>query len=260
MVKNEKIFTKYKSKGADYHWRQINKRNIFDFNAHRIGSYQIMCERILKFTKIHTTSPELRIIDFGCGDGVLLFMLKRELEKDGKNVSVFGVDSSPESIAVAQKKNPGGIFRCNSVYSAGFQDDIFDIAVSSDVIEHVDDPNKMIDEMIRVTKKAGFIAISTPVKFSETPLDNLHFQEFFPGEFSRLFETKDLKTVDYIQSHPLFYTLLYGRPINLFVKKIKIFKYLLNILAGYFGNNVFLQTRPQSKNDLMSYQSIFLKK
>jgi len=206
------------------------------------------------------TSQELRIVDFGCGDGVLLFILKIELEKYGKKVSVFGTDSSPESIAVAQKKNPGGTFECNSVYNTGFPNDTFDIAVSSDVIEHVDDPDKMIDEIIRVTKKEGLIAISTPVKFSEIPLDNLHFQEFFPNKFSQLFGAKDLKTVDYIQSHPLFYTLLYGRPINLLVKKIKIFKYLLNILAGYFGNNVFLQTKPRSKNDLMSYQSIFLKK
>lgn len=51
-----------------------------------------------------------------------------------------------------------------SVLSLPFQDDVFDFVVSSDVIEHTQDPAKALNELIRVLKPGGILAVTVPNK------------------------------------------------------------------------------------------------
>jgi ubiquinone/menaquinone biosynthesis C-methylase UbiE len=43
-----------------------------------------------------------------------------------------------------------------------FADESFDYVVSSEVIEHVIEPEKAIHEMCRVLKRGGYLALTTP--------------------------------------------------------------------------------------------------
>lgn len=260
MEEKEIKFNKYNVRSADYHWRQINKRNPLYFNAALYARYAIMVEEI---KRILAAEPEKRktinLIDLGCGDGVQIHFINEFLKKEVPERDIFGIDVSEDALAVARKKNSEGIFKNESVYTTSFEDNFFDFTVSSDVIEHVQDPQKMVDEAVRITKKGGYIIFGTPIKFTENPLDKMHVQEFFPSEFRKLFERNDIEIIRAAQSHPFFYFVLYAKTFTWFGRKKHVFVPLINIISSLTGKNPFLkaQTRP---DEPMSYQYIVLRK
>ena len=72
-------FQKYKTRGADYHWRQISKRDILKYNAFVHARYTIIVNHLKKIIDNYHKSTEenIRILDMGCGDGVLLYLLSK---------------------------------------------------------------------------------------------------------------------------------------------------------------------------------------
>ncbi len=130
-------------------------------------------ERYYKSKKLlirYTTNKRLRcimslasidnydhILDIGCGSGILL-----ERIKVGDRV---GIDLSDSALSIAKKrfKNnevrliKGDIQRISEVLNTKF-DKIF----CADVIEHVNKPNLVIDEIIKVSKPTSTIIFSIP--------------------------------------------------------------------------------------------------
>jgi SAM-dependent methyltransferase len=98
------------------------------------------------------------VVDFGCGYG--RFGLKfMPLLPSGSTYQ--GFDQSSELIAQAKEiwkhcAIESG-FSVASVFNAPFQDSRFDVAVSHTVLMHVPDPQRVIREMIRVTRNAGLV-------------------------------------------------------------------------------------------------------
>ena len=79
------------------------------------------------------------ILDAGCGSGVFTF----ELAKRHRQASVLGVDSDPRLVDRAREiGDRSGLTNCHfqegDVTRLGF-DDAFDLVVSVDNLEHVDD-------------------------------------------------------------------------------------------------------------------------
>ncbi len=104
------------------------------------------------------------LIDLGCGDGRLLYALYyRGLLK--KAYKVVGVDISQKRIKRLEKYLPivKGIV-------ADVQDlkkipkNSFDIVISEQVIEHVPDESKMLNEIYRIIKRDGHLYISSVLK------------------------------------------------------------------------------------------------
>ena len=207
-------FKKYKTRGA-YHWDQIS-RDPFKRNTFVLARYN----SILTLTKCCFAEgmKGRKVLDVGCGDGVLSYLISR----DGAIVS--GVDNSEIAIQYARRKTQGlGIeFRQSSAYDLPWEDKFFDAVVSSDVIEHVEDVDRYLSEIHRVVKPEGSVVISTPIRYTETPLDKMHVVEWFPEEFKRLI-TQIFPNSRFYQTHPLFWYELRRRSIRLNV--------LINILS-----------------------------
>lgn len=106
--------------------------------------------------KVHSLKNNgLKICDIGCGDGSLLELLK---DKGG----LYGVDISRPQIKIARKKGIKA-FYCNIDDSKlPFKNDYFDVVISSEVIEHVLVPDKLLQEAKRVLKKGGIFILTTP--------------------------------------------------------------------------------------------------
>jgi len=188
-------FEKYKTRGA-YHWEQIS-RDIKKRNSFVVGRYI----NIVSLIKKHYIDLKGKtILDVGCGDGVLSYLLC----KDGALVS--GIDNSDIAIQYAKERTSGlGIdFQCVSAYDLPWEDEYFDVVVSSDVIEHVEDVNRFLCNINRVVKSGGTIVISTPIRFTETPIDKMHVVEWFPEEFKQLIMEYFPKSTFY-KTHPLFW-------------------------------------------------------
>ena len=201
-MREEIQFEKYIKKGADYHYRQTDKWNFSGFNPYVLARYEKHVNIVLNYVGIvnKNGSNPLRVVDFGCGDGVLLHKLAKRL--GSTHFEYYGIDLSKEALEIAKQRLPRASFGQMGVYDSGFENSFFDIVISSDVIEHVNFPNKMVEEMHRVSKDNAIIIIGTPIKYTMKPMDLMHFQEFYPEEFRCLMGTK-YSPIDLIESHNL---------------------------------------------------------
>ncbi len=89
-----------------------------------------------------------RVLDVGCGTGRHLSLLT-----EGNHL--YGIDLSLSMLAEAQAKMPAGAFMSGSAVTLPFKDHSFDLVVSSRVLQHIRDQQKMISEMARVCKPGG---------------------------------------------------------------------------------------------------------
>lgn len=100
-----------------------------------------------------------RLLDAGCLDSLVPTLA---LEKYPK-ASVWGIDTAKEAIQKMQQKYPKVKYKVADVYKTGFKDGVFDYIVAGELIEHLDSPQKFIDEAFRILKPKGILAISTPL-------------------------------------------------------------------------------------------------
>ncbi len=220
-------FDKYKRKG-DIHWQEAFSRSIFKFNAYLRARYDIA----LKFLG---DIKEKTILDMGAGDCAFSFLLAK------KGAKIIAVDSSKEGLEYGkrnfEKKKFEGKFLESDVSKTGLQDSSVDMAISLDVIEHLEDQESLVGEASRVLKPGGVFVVSTPYRLSEKPAP-YHIKEFYPEELKNLLE-KYFTDIEIIESHHILWTSLYsyrGPIIHL-----PWAKYLINILALWFRKNIFLE-------------------
>lgn len=97
------------------------------------------------------------VLDVGCGTG-------RILQRGIKEASrLTGVDLSPEMIKAAKRllAAKADLFVADA-YELPFDDNQFDLAISTCVMFLLPEPEKGIREMARVTKQSGVIAMLNP--------------------------------------------------------------------------------------------------
>jgi ubiquinone/menaquinone biosynthesis C-methylase UbiE len=89
----------------------------------------------------------------GTGRGILFF---RERGKEARGIEpVAAMIERAESNGV-----PKGVLLQGSGYELPFEDGAFDVVFECGVLHHVADPSRMVDEMIRVARRAIFISDS----------------------------------------------------------------------------------------------------
>jgi SAM-dependent methyltransferase len=95
-----------------------------------------------------------RILDAGCGSG--RFMV--ELAKLG---TVTGVELSDTSVSLARGRQLGEVVE-GSVLEMPFPENSFDLAVSLDVIEHLEDDLAALRELRRTVAPGGALLVTVP--------------------------------------------------------------------------------------------------
>jgi len=100
------------------------------------------------------------ILDLGCGDGALIQAILKEFP----NKKITGVDISPRRIDSLKKRFPKKTFICGDISHIRLKRGVFDLVLSTQVIEHIKDDKKMIEEMNKLLKKSGFLYVSSVIK------------------------------------------------------------------------------------------------
>ena len=96
------------------------------------------------------------VLDAGCGEGFSLNKLM--LNKIG--IKIEGVEQSKEAIELGKKLFPKAKIKLGDIYNLPYKTNSFDLVVSTEVLEHMEDPQKALLEIIRVSKK--YIILSVP--------------------------------------------------------------------------------------------------
>ncbi|RNF25913.1 3-demethylubiquinone-9 3-methyltransferase [Trypanosoma conorhini] len=179
------------------HWWDPNGplRTLHAFNPLRVQYISNTCKHFAKrsdFLAPSGITPGMRILDVGCGGGIL----SESLVRLGGNV--LGIDMCEESIDVAQQRREQAlreVASCTSQDAAASlayrhvslntivaeEKQQFDLVVASEVIEHVDDAPGFLQDLCNATNPGGMLIISTMDKSIRTAISHVAVAEYLTG-------------------------------------------------------------------------------
>lgn len=129
-----------------------------------------------------------RLLDGGCAFGYGTRHFKT------KALEAWGVDPNEDFIALAQRRYPHISFHVCGVEQTPFEAEYFDTVILNDVLEHVVNEKKAINEMYRILRPEGTFIITTPHRglFSFMDPDNYvyHLRTKAPRLYRWLYRAK----------------------------------------------------------------------
>lgn len=132
---------------------------------------------------IASLKPGETVLDLGSGAGFDCFLAARAV---GENGRVIGVDMTPEMVSKArQKAAEAGFanieFRLGEIEHLPVLDSSVDVVISNCVINLSPEKQKVFDEVFRVLRPGGRLAVSDIVALSELPEDIRHDLAMYVG-------------------------------------------------------------------------------
>ena len=128
-------------------------------------------------------------LDVGCGTGAISKALK-------KFTKVISCDFSDESVRYSKIRNPDIEVIRGNAESLAFKSNMFDVLVSSDLLEHVENDNKAMKEFNRVLKKDGKLILTVPAfqfLWSKDDVSLGHHRRYTKNQIRNLLERNNYK-------------------------------------------------------------------
>jgi 2-polyprenyl-6-hydroxyphenyl methylase/3-demethylubiquinone-9 3-methyltransferase len=155
---NKKEIEKF-SKIAEEWWNPEGKfKPLHKFNPIRISYIKENIIKTFKISQKKTPLKNLRILDIGCGGGLLSEPMSR------LGAEVTAIDASEKNITVAKlhsKKNNLKInYICTSPEKLKIKNK-FDVILNMEIVEHVEDVNFFLKSCSKLIKKNGIMFVAT---------------------------------------------------------------------------------------------------
>jgi len=168
---------------------------------------------ILKLLKIKTQD---RILDIGCGFGVLLEKIPSRKKA--------GIETNDFAIKECRKRGLS-VIKADVEKGLPYKDSSFEVVIMNNVIEHLQKPGFTLRECFRVLVPKGKIVITTPILSSlAVGLDPTHCSEMSIKEMKSLLEKHGFKILGQYASGVAF---LYPFLNNLLFKPCKFLRKML---------------------------------
>lgn len=229
----------------------------------------------IDFNKLNIKSDDI-ILDIGCGEGRHIVKACQQ-----KNTLCVGADFEFKNLLATKKKIQFHkthndffcktlLLVCMDITNLPFKDNSFDIIICSEVLEHIKNDTKAIEELIRILKPDKTIALSVP-RFLPEKICWLLSKEYSNSEHVRIYKKKQIiikiKNLGtrFLRSHHAhsFHSLYWwlkcfkginnkdSKLISLYhkflvwdiMKKIKIISLLDKLLNPFFGKSLVLYFR-----------------
>lgn len=170
--------------------------------------------------KIDGERKQRRILDVGCGTGIMLNYLAQYGQ-------VEGIDISRRAIAFCRARELTYI-HLGDAQKLPFQNNSFDIVTAFDTLEHVKSDRLALKEFYRVLRPGGFILITVPALpliWSSHDIAHRHFRRYNQSDIKKKVEEAKLKParITYINSLLFLPAFLFRLSIGFF-NKLGIFK------------------------------------
>lgn len=152
-------------------------------NKNKKKIYDKFLKVIINLSKNFKDKESIKILDWGCGKGELIDYLKNY------NFNCYGVEISKFKMQeknLEYKNNNEKIFLININNKTHFESDSFDIIITNQVIEHIDNKDSFLLEINRILKKGGISYNILPAKYriNEVHL-KMPFIHWFPKNIFR---------------------------------------------------------------------------
>lgn len=129
-----------------------------------------------------------KILEIGCGQGFNTY-----IESKKRKSKIIGIDLSKEDIRIAKKRYPGVKFMVMDAQRLAFESNYFDTVLAFEILEHVDNLDKVLAECARVLKKNGTFIASIPHYNSEKWLLTIRPTYFKEIHHVRIFKKNELE-------------------------------------------------------------------
>lgn len=120
-------------------------------------SFRVRRERVLEM--LPSPGEGKHILDVACGPGIMAEGVSK------KGYSIDCIDAAPDMIEIARKKYggvPNATFAVGDVYAINAPAGTYDVVTAMGLVEYLDDQDKAMAEMARVTKKGGTVIVTFP--------------------------------------------------------------------------------------------------
>ncbi|HRA46808.1 MAG TPA: class I SAM-dependent methyltransferase [Thermomicrobiales bacterium] len=134
-------------------------------------------------------NESFRLLDAGCGTG----QMTKLLEKYGDAV---GLELAPEAIAFARKRGVQNIVQ-GSITDPPFPAGSFDLVLSLDVIEHVDNDVQILESLFEIVKPGGHLIVTVPAfqsLWSQHDEINQHKRRYRVPQLRKMIENAGFQT------------------------------------------------------------------
>lgn len=123
------------------------------------GLYQRVLQRYLdRFGGLLARAAPRTVLDAGCGEGYV----QRGLYARGHRAEWTGVDMSMGAVEYARRQAPESRWEVADLRATRFAARSFDLVLCSQVLEHIPEPERVRDELARVSTR--WLLISVPLE------------------------------------------------------------------------------------------------
>jgi 2-polyprenyl-6-hydroxyphenyl methylase/3-demethylubiquinone-9 3-methyltransferase len=172
MFAQDKEINKFTSLASEWWSMSGSFKMLHEINPVRL---EYIISQINLYSK-NKTIKNLKILDVGCGGGILSIPLARLEAK------VTGIDLGKENIEIASKKaEEDGIsvnFMNISVEELIEKKETYDVVICSEVLEHVENPKEFISSLSKLLKKSGILILSTINRTIKSKILAIGFAEY----------------------------------------------------------------------------------
>ena len=219
-----------------------------------VAKTRIVIDAISRYVRPNMTN---RILDAGCGTGLML----SSLEQYGQT---FGMDISPEAIAFCKTNFRGQIEKGHLPDNIPYKNLQFDLITSLDVIEHIDEDVKSLETLNSLLSPGGKLVLTVPANmnlWSYHDEINHHKRRYSLEELIQKMEQAGFKIDESTYFNTLLFPIIWmirvkdkifsikrdnelempSPMINFFLKNIFGFeKYLIRFLGLPFGVSILV--------------------
>lgn len=179
------------------------------------------------------------ILDFGCGRGWLTSIL---------NIlgPTSGIDLSDNAVDNAKKLYPTVNYVSGNVLEYPFEKGSFDIVVSQEVIEHIDDQKRYLEVAADCLKKDGYLILTTPNAFNLSrwkqsdldswgmqPIENWLTTKQLRDFLSPSFEICEIRTLMFGFASKGVFRLINSRIVRKFLEFVKLKQLFVNLMLRF---------------------------
>jgi ubiquinone/menaquinone biosynthesis C-methylase UbiE len=157
------------------------------------GQESLHRDNLIRMASRYLTDPKVKVLEVGCGSGLIYERLVPHLIS---NTKYTGIDVAEKMLAVARRNFPNGRFLSGDGYKLDFEDKSFDVVLSFEVLGHIPNIDRFVNEMLRVTARTCIFTV-WPSSGEEiiTTYEEIDGTRFLHQQYSDAYLRRIIRTV-----------------------------------------------------------------